>query len=477
MPTQGITCRVGNSSQFLPYRSALTRGSTVTVGSNAQSVSVLLDTGESDLFFLTSDACDTHSTTYLNCSGGLFDPANSDTYSVVKPAPAFSTKFGDGSTAQGPIARDTIGIGGLVIDNVEFGLAEVSNSTAGLNTGILGLGYSADEAVANQYPNLPDVLKESGAINSRLYSVYLNELTQLGNVLFGGIDTSKYSGKLTTLDLIPLPGRTEITDFILSVTAIAIDESSSHSRQTVFSNASGLPVLLCIGCANTQLPQATFNQLNASFFSYVDYSTYTCSCDHRNDDITLQFDFGTAATINVPAREFITPAINTTDGTTLTYSNGTDMCYFQLGPYNSNIGGYWILGESVLRSVYLVFDLDNGQISLAQAIANSTATPTIHTVAAGPSGVANAISQVQTAPSNTYSIAAPVPANTSLSLSTSSTTSSSMSTGSNTAQASPSHSKSAGVGSVVQVGVGGWAWTTLLAAFFAVAAFTTSLSM
>jgi len=40
----------------------------------------------------------------------------------------------------------------------------------------MGVGYSANEAATQPYPNMPEILQQSGAINSRLYSVFLNEL-------------------------------------------------------------------------------------------------------------------------------------------------------------------------------------------------------------------------------------------------------------------------------------------------------------
>ena len=60
--------------------------------------------------------------------------------------------------------------------NVQFGLASTVNSTTGFAVGLMGLGYSLNEATSDTYPNMPEVLHNAGAINSRLYSVFLNEL-------------------------------------------------------------------------------------------------------------------------------------------------------------------------------------------------------------------------------------------------------------------------------------------------------------
>ena len=70
----------------------------------------------------------------------------------------------------------------------------------------MGIGYSAGESIValdpkSVYPNIIDQLVDQGVINSRAYSLYLNDPnSDSGNILFGGVDSNKYSG-----DLIALP--------------------------------------------------------------------------------------------------------------------------------------------------------------------------------------------------------------------------------------------------------------------------------
>lgn len=59
--------------------------------------------------------------------GGTFDPSNSKTYHITVPD-GFNTSFGDGSTATGPYAADTVAIGDVVLENVQFGVADAVNS-------------------------------------------------------------------------------------------------------------------------------------------------------------------------------------------------------------------------------------------------------------------------------------------------------------------------------------------------------------
>lgn len=66
----------------------------------------------------------------------------------------------------------------MQISPVQFGVATTVQSTTGYAIGLMGLGYSSNEAVTSRryfYQNMPEVLKDAGEINSRLYSLFLND--------------------------------------------------------------------------------------------------------------------------------------------------------------------------------------------------------------------------------------------------------------------------------------------------------------
>lgn len=77
--------------------------------------------------------------------------------------------------------------------------------------------------------------------------------------------------------------------------------------------------------------------------------------------------------------------------------------------------GFLTLGDAIMRSMYVVFDLDNGQVSIAQSafgastdVASSASGDNIKVVQAGPNGVASALvpdMTVVTAAVNTFSVA------------------------------------------------------------------------
>lgn len=404
----------------------------MTVGTPPQDQVVILDTGSSDLYFDASTASSCESTGPYSCRGGTFDHSKSSSYNVVAQSPAFNTSFGDGSTAVGPFASDFVGIGDVMIDGVQFGVAEEVNSTTGYAIGLMGVGYSENEATRHQYPNMPEVLKTAGVINSRLYSVYLNDVGQTsGSILFGGIDKSKYTGDMVTLDLLPDAVTSQVDQFISVVTDLSATVGGKTSQ--IFSDGSSgiaaysrsdssLPVLLDTGSSAWSVPEDYYNQGIAPVFTYVDQQG-ACSCEHRDSDDSITLTFGGEIKITVPAREFIAPLYNSTTNEPVPYDTaGNQACVFMITPASPTGEGFQTLGDAVLRSMYVVFDLDNGQVSLAQAAVNSTSQPNIVTVQAGPSGVASAVSVASSAPTQTYSVAAAVDGTASFSVSTAQST-------------------------------------------------------
>jgi hypothetical protein len=392
---------------------------------------VILDTGSSDLYFDASSAAACETDGAFSCKGGTLTPGKSSTYKIVEPAPAFDTKFGDGSTASGPFAEDTVCISDICISNVQFGVAQQVKSATGYAIGLMGLGYSLNEATRHLYPNIPEVLADAGVINSRLYSVYLNdEGATSGSILFGGIDTSKYTGTLQTVDILPDAQVGGIDQFITTVTALKADvggksrtvfSGGSPGAAAYFSNNPSLPVLLDTGSSAWSVPQNVYAAIVENF-PYVDQQGI-CDCSHADGDDTITVTFENKIDITVPAKDFIVPAYNRTTNVGYEYPNGDHQCVFMIVPSQGTGQGFDTLGDAVLRSMYVVFDLDNGQMALAQAQVNSTASPDIYTVQAGPSGIAKAVSNVATAPpQSSYPIAKEINGTASHKVSTAKTT-------------------------------------------------------
>lgn len=404
----------------------------VSVGTPPQVQTVILDTGSSDLYFdaSTAPACE-NSASLDSCRGGSFKTSASSTYTVVQPG-GFNTSFGDGSTATGPYSRDSVTIGDVILHNVQMGIATEVDSTSGFAVGLMGLGYSANEATDTPYPNMPEVLVDAGVISSRLYSVFLNDIGDAtGTILFGGIDTSKYTGKLVTFNINPVSISTGegqdveyVFEFLLAVTGLS---SSSNGKSTTYlsggdptgqDTSDSLPVLLDTGSSAWTVPQEIYDAITQLFGNDLDqYGNIACS--HQDDDISLTVEFGGQKSIDVPVREILAPVYNPATNEQNTTTDGQPLCTLMISPDEGGEQmqeqGFLTLGDAILRSMYVVFDLDNGQLSIAQAVANASTDASssgsgssIKTVKAGADGVANAVgsanSGVQTTAANSYTI-------------------------------------------------------------------------
>jgi hypothetical protein len=80
----------------------------------------------------------------------------------------------------------------------------VSTGSTDIDVGIMGLAplLSAGNV---EYPFILDNLAKQGFINSRAFTLDLRSIdSPVGSVIFGGIDTGKYMGKLEKLPIIDL---------------------------------------------------------------------------------------------------------------------------------------------------------------------------------------------------------------------------------------------------------------------------------
>lgn len=260
---------------------------------------------------------------------------------------------------------------------------------------------------------------EAGEINSRLYSLFLNsEAAVSGSILFGAVDTSKYTGDLQLVDILPDPIIKAILEFLTTITSVKATISgksstvfaggSASSGLAAFNSTSSFPVIMDSGTAAFEVPPQVAKAL-AELYPYANkYGQIDCS--HIHDDASLTITFADKIDIKVPISELITPVYNSTTQQPLPWHSSGQQCQLMIFPTTpSPQQPYWIVGDAVLRSMYVVYDLDNGQMGLAQANTKPGA-PNIKVVQAGPDGIARAVSNVRSAPavSSTPPVAFPI---------------------------------------------------------------------
>jgi hypothetical protein len=277
----------------------------------------------------------------------------------------FNISYVDGSSAYGDYIKDTLTFGGVEIKDFQFGVGLSSSS----EEGVLGIGYAYNEVQVNRaglspYPNLPVALVDGGHIRSNAYSLWLNDLdASTGNILFGGVNTAKYQGDLRTMPILQTYGG--YVQLVVAMTGLTIAGSQ------VQSDSLPVAVLLDTGATLTYLPDELvvdiYNNVNAVYVE--SQGAAYAACELANTDSTLDFDFS-GQTISVPYNELLLDAGTDRFGNPITFEDGTIACLFGVAPAS---GGISVLGDTFLRSAYVVYDLENNEISIAQTVFNATA--------------------------------------------------------------------------------------------------------
>jgi Eukaryotic aspartyl protease len=248
-------------------------------------------------------------------------------------------------------------IAGAVVKNMEFGLGLGATST----DGVMGVGFDTNEAIlqipgAQPYPNLVDTMVAEKFIQSRTYSLYLDDQdASTGVILFGGVDTDKFSGALATFPInVDVTGTASA--FVISLTGLSLSPPGGETIGIGASSLFPMSVLLDSGSSYMSLPSGVAQGLaDAMGASYSrELSGYLLpNCKSEFAEGSLNFFFSGVG-IAIPYHELI---VNPTDsnGEPILYNDGTPVC--MLGVISQSSSDLTVLGDTFLRSAYVVFDL------------------------------------------------------------------------------------------------------------------------
>jgi hypothetical protein len=137
---------------------------------------------------------------------------------------------------------------------------------------------------------------------------------------------------------------------------------SNYAQATILDSGTTITLL------PDDLAEVVFEELGAEVSEELGAVVVPCALGDKNG--TLNYGFGGVGgpTISVQVSQLVLP-LTLSNGETPKYSNGEDAC--QLGIQAA--GDLPVLfGDTFLRSAYVVYDLDNNRIALAQTDFNST---------------------------------------------------------------------------------------------------------
>lgn len=338
-------------------------------GSENEKIIVLIDTGSADLWITADKAqCYKRAETEDISSGssqtsdwavadssvckyfGSFDWEQSSSFN--RNSTDFDIIYADGTFASGFWGYDTVSIGSTTVDNVIFGVANQSSDVMGT----LGLGMPGVELLVLRgqkgYVNFPQKLKYQGIIDRQIYSLYLNKAeAQSGTVLFGAIDHEKYKGELVTVPI--------VTNFSLFKNQVVINMDSfnvsSNKKNGPIPETqllSNMAILLDSGTTISGFLRKTLTKLAESLGGGYLRSNYYVDCDVVLKS-SLMMTIGNS-TIQMPMSNFV--------------YNYYGLCYLSFSELDSEEeSSYIIVGQDFLRHLYVVYDFDGLEISVAEA--------------------------------------------------------------------------------------------------------------
>ncbi|KAE8378170.1 aspartic peptidase domain-containing protein [Aspergillus bertholletiae] len=343
--------------RYLPTFAYLVNSS---IGTPGQTVYLELDTGSSDVWAFGADACSSSSL----CVGGQYDPNRSSTATITAKG-AFQIRYvTPGSEVRGDFVKDDLSLGNATITGLNMAVATYA---AGVENGLMGVGFPADESNSTKYPNFVDQMVQQGLAASHSYSVWLDDIyNATGSILFGGYNSDKYHNELVALPMQPNQNGS-ITEMAVQWTSFSITDDTNGEGKQLTGPSFNEYAVLDTGTNVVLLPDELYTEL--ADLAQVGPDR-TVNCELRLANVSFNFGFGgpNGANISVPLYEFILPLFFP-NGTWATYPNGTYICFFGMAPQN---GSSILLGQPMLRAAYVVYNLDDKWIAIGATNFKST---------------------------------------------------------------------------------------------------------
>ena len=270
-------------------------------------VNLIIDTGSSDVWVTSSNsiAC---AASPSSCPHGTFDAANSSSYQPL--GIEFNQTYGNiknPTEYAGPYFTDTLGFGNASLPNHTMGLVDLRKESASVSSnqtwGIFGIGYpggqNLDQLHNHIYPTVWDSLLSAGYIARRLFSLYLDDVSSsAGSVLFGGIDTTKYSGELVSF---PVQQDNEglgpqYLRYLVALTGVAF--SSHIGSAAIVPDNYTASALLDSGNPLIELPDKYIAELLTGLGGTVQDGFALVDCALRQVNASFDFEIGGPTGLN-----------------------------------------------------------------------------------------------------------------------------------------------------------------------------------
>jgi len=318
----------------------------IDIGTPAQTVRVIYDTGSSNLWASNQKPG-------LLSSHKYYDHSKSSTY--VANGTTFNIRYGSGPVS-GFYSKDTIALGDVSIPGYTF--AEVNNTkglgpafSVGHFDGICGMGW--DDISVDHVETPLRALVNSGKLPEPVFAFYLGSGGAAGELVLGGVDPNHYTGDFAYTPVIDsVPGKVgywahKMDDFRVngqSVTSVRKAIVDSGTSLLAVPTADMEKIAQAVG-AKKVLPIPPFNK------------EYTVDCNSAGPDIDIVIG---GQTYTLKKEDYII--------------KDSTMCLFGMTGLDvpAPAGPLYILGDVFMRAHYVKFDVGNKRLGFAKLKKSST---------------------------------------------------------------------------------------------------------
>jgi len=336
VPRMGVAPQRGARIQqgvLLKHEANLGYYGTIRLGTPGQDVSVIFDTGSSDLWVSNRET--SNRSTFYEAS------ASSTQRALLNES--FALSYGSGNVS-GVFCQDSLSIGELTLPNFTFG--EVSN-TSGIKgwdsfpfDGILGLGFP----LLSRSPGLTvlQALVDSGELDRPVFGFYLANNTP-GELVFGGVDPAHIASDFTWVNVT-----------LATWWTVRLDSVKLGDMQTLTATKDAI---VDSGTSLLAGPKREVQAIAAMLGAEKVQGLYTVSCEAKVPN--LAFSLG-GRDFDLSKEDLVVDRVG-------------DICV--LGLESIDIGmPTWILGDVFMRKYYVQFDWVQRRLGFALATAGPSAT-------------------------------------------------------------------------------------------------------
>lgn len=314
----------------------------ISLGTPEQNFSVVFDTGSADLWvpsaYCVSQACATHR---------HFKAFKSTSFHL--DGRTFGIHYGSGQLL-GVMARDTLKIGNLTIEEQEFGESVYEPGSTFVFAkfdGVLGLGYPALAEVLGN-PVFDNIIAQK-KVEQKVFSFYLSRRgadggATEGELLIGGTDSAFYSGEIHWIPV------TTKSYWQIKIDSVAVQGTSSFCHdgcQAIVDTGTSL-----IGGPPNEI--ISLQQLIGATPSNI--GEFLIDCTRLSSFPHITFVLGGKEYTLTP-QQYVRKEL----------LGGRALCFSGFQPVDivSAQGPLWILGDVFLTEYYSVFDREHDRVGFA----------------------------------------------------------------------------------------------------------------